>query len=645
MTTPASSIERDESPARLDELIERARQSEVPAADVCLDLARAYSEIGNTLEAFSWATRVVDAGWDYPSWDAAARVLTRISKLDLPEPKRRARLAVLGSYTTSQLVDLVKLVAARRDIGLEIYEAGFAQYQQEVLDENSGLWEFEPDYVLLTVHEGELRLPDFSENPTEDVEHELARWTSLWDTVSTRSSAKVIQTNFVARSEDPFGHLSARLPGTRRSMIGALNARLGQTAGENVAILDCDHLAAVLGHRDWFDDRYWHFSKQAIGLKSLPLVVDHFVALLASEMGMSRKCLVLDLDGTLWGGVLGEEGLENLVLGHGPEGEAYVAFQDFILSLKNRGIVLAVCSKNDEELAREAFESHPSMRLTMDDISIFVANWRPKPENVEQIARDLDLGLDSMVFIDDNPAERAAVRWHLPEVDVLTLPDDPAGFVEVLARYPYFAMSLFTPEDKKRTTQYRARAQAASLKATTNSLEEYLRELEMEATLRSFDAFHLPRVVQLIGKTNQFNLTGRRHTRAEIESMMDGAAFTHFYVSLRDLFGDHGLVGVAIGRKLDSELEIDTLLMSCRVIGRTLESAMLAELYDRALEMGCTRLRGVYRASSRNQLVKDLYPRLGFREAESNSDGYEWIYELSKGRFESPFIEVVRNDQ
>lgn len=626
--------------ARIAQLLERARESETPTAEVCLDLSRAYIETGDPVEAFSWATRVVDAGLDYISWDAASRVLAGITKSELPQFRRSAKLAVLGSYTTRQLIQLIGLVAARRGIQLDIYEAGYAQYQQEILDQGSGLWAFDPDYILLAIHEGALVVPGFSKDPARVVESELTRWTSLWATIHSRSNAKVILTNFVARPEDPFGHLSARLEGTRRSMISALNAGLGQAAGEAVAILDCDHLASVAGHHVWFDDRYWFRSKQAIGFNALPLVASHFVGLLASELGMSRKCLVLDLDGTLWGGVLGEDGLENLALGDGADGEAFVAFQEYIGALKARGIVLAICSKNDMDLARSSFELHPSMRLKLDDVSVFVADWNPKPDNLKRIAQELDLGLDALVYVDDNPAERAAVRWQLPEVDVISLPEDPAGFVESLANYPFFAMSSFTPEDESRTEQYRARAQAAGLKASVNSFEEFLQQLKMSATIGDFDDFQLSRIAQLIGKTNQFNLTGRRRTRAEIESLRRMPDFTHFYVSLRDLFGEHGVVGVVIGQRRDEFLEIDTLLMSCRVIGRTVETVMLSELHARAADMGCAYLKGTYRPSTKNGLVADLYQRYGFREVEHDSDESVWLYELSKGPVDNQFIEV-----
>lgn len=640
MTVSTGHLAEVDPAERVARLLEKARESEIPSARACLDLARAHIDLGDTTEAFHWSARVVDAGLDYISWDAAARISNSIPESELPEPKRTARLAVLGSYTTNQLVDLTRLVAARRGIRLDIYEAGFAQYQQEVLDDHSGLWAFDPDYILLAVHEGELHLPEFSRDPSDAVDSELARWTSLWDSIHDRSNAKIVQSNFVARPEDPFGHLSARLSGTRRAMIGSLNIKLGEAAGEKVAVLDCAHLASVAGRSVWFDDRYWHRSKQAVGFNALPLLSSQLVGLLAAEMGMSRKCLVLDLDGTLWGGVLGEDGAENLSLGHGPDGEAFVAFQEYIAALKSRGIVIAVCSKNDEDLARSAFEGHPAMRLKPDDVSIFVANWRPKPENIEQIARDLDLGLDALVFVDDNPAERAAVRRQLPEVDVISLPEDPAGFVDALASYPFFAMSTFTAEDERRTDQYRARAQAAGLKAQAKSLEDFLEQLGMTATIGDFNDLQLGRVAQLIGKTNQFNLTRRRHTRAEIESMRDDPDYTHFHIGLRDLFGDHGVVGVAIGRRTGGVLEIDTLLMSCRVIGRTVEAVMLSELYDRALEMGCTHLKGIYRPSSKNSLVADLYDRHGFQESQAGSEETVWLYDLSAGRFENRFIEV-----
>jgi FkbH-like protein len=642
MTTTEAKPDREVIEAAIAVHLERASETEVPAAEVCVDLARAYLDAGDHEQALMWCRRVVDAGLDYRAWDAAARILKRIRREHRFQANRTAKLAVLGSYTTDQLVDLLGLVAVRRGIDLEIYQAGYGQYQQEILDPDSRLHSFGPDLVLVAVHDRDLSLPGFTNDPAEAVKAEVERWTSLWGLVESRIGAKVIQTNFVARPEDPFGHLSSRLPGSRRSMVAAVNTGLGAAAGQNVAILDCDYLASLQGRDSWFDDRYWYRSKQAVGFDALPLLATHLMSLVAAEVGLSRKCLVLDLDGTLWGGIIGEDGLEGIGLGHGPDGEAFTAFQDYIVALKNRGVILAACSKNDEAAAKSPFESHPDMRLSLDDFAIFVADWEPKPDNLRRIAASLDLGLDALVFVDDRPHERDAVRQALPEIDVIVLPEDPAAYVPTLAAYPYFAMAAFTDEDSRRTDQYRARAQAAELESHASSIDEFLTSLEMRARIGEFDAIRLPRIVQLIGKTNQFNLTSRRHGRPEVEAMISDPDVVSFYVELADRFGDHGLVGVVIGRRHDETMEIDTFLMSCRVIGRSVEATILAEISRLALEMGCSRLEGIYRRTAKNKLVSDLYEKFGFEEKHFDSDGSVWIYDLDRGPMANEYITVER---
>lgn len=623
-----TSIDRAKLEGDLDEHLARARETEIPHPEVCLDVARTLARLGELDEAINWCCRVVDSGLDYRSWDTAARLLKRILPDHQPGVRRTARLAVVGSYTTDQLVDLLRLVSTRRGVSLDIYEAGFNQYHQEILDPTSGLYRHEPELVLVAAHEGELRLPHFSAEPDQSIKEEVARWVSLWAAISERSDARIIQTNFVRRPEDPFGHLSSRLPGARSNMIAQVNAHLGLEAGESVLILDCERLASLGGRDRWFDDRYWFRSKQAVGLASLPLMTQHMSALVASELGLSRKCLVLDLDGTVWGGVIGEDGVEGIRIGHGPDGEAFAAFQEYILSLKRRGVILAACSKNDKETAQEPFAKHPDMRLSLEDFAIFDAGWGPKPERIRRIAESLDLSLDALTFVDDQPAERDAVRRAVPEVDVITLPDDPAYYVKSLADYPYFETSSFTKDDSRRTETYQARAAAHDLQSRSATIEDFLASLEMHAVLSEFDDLHLPRITQLIGKTNQFNLTSRRRGPSAVSSMIDDPDVIHFYAKLSDRFADHGLVGVMIGRRIGSVVEIDTFLMSCRVIGRSLEQAMLAELASRASEMGCDSLKGVYLPTAKNHLVEDLYEKLGFIRGDVSPDEIVFEYRL-----------------
>ncbi len=335
--------------------------------------------------------------------------------------------------------------------------------------------------------------------------------------------------------------------------------------------------------------------------------------------------------------------------GEGATGEAFVGFQRYLLQLKERGILLAVCSKNNDRDAREVFEKHPAMVLGLEDIACFVASWDPKPEQVRRVARELNLGLDALVFVDDNPAEADAIRQLAPEVAVVRLPSDPAEYVQTLAAMPLFESASFTPEDSERTAHYRARSEARQLEESARSVEEFLASLRMEATLAEFDDVDMPRIAQLVAKTNQFNLTARRHSQAALESFRDDPAVVTMSARLRDRFADHGLIAVLVAEQRDDSLVIDTWLMSCRVIGRDLEQAMLNELAGLARARGCKTLRGIYVPSARNQLVADLYQRLGFSPATdevgdggAGAESTSWDLELDRVPPDlAPSIEVT----
>jgi FkbH-like protein len=631
---------RGDSAGALGSYLDAASATEIPPAELCVRLARCHEGRGDLAQAHRWALAVVDADDNFAAWQAAAAIAGRCAAA---APSRRsARLALAGSYTTSSFAPLLGLAAARFGIALTIHEGGYGQYRQDLLAPDSPLHRFAPDFVTLAVHEGALALPEYSATPREEVEAELRRWTDLWATVRDRAGARVVQHNFAIPPDLALGHLDARLPGSRYAMAQALNARLAEAAGDGVALVDCERLAATYGKERWLDPRYWYAAKQAVSPGALPLLARHTAAVLAAELGLSRKCLVLDLDNTLWGGVIGEDGLAGIVLGGTPEGEAYVAFQDYILQLKRRGVILAVLSKNNDADAKLPFARHPEMRLRLDDIAIFVANWQPKQDQIREIARVLNIGLDAIAFADDNPVEREAIRQFLPEVDVIPLPADPGGYRRALARYPGFEAAAFTPDDARRAEQYRARAALATAASEAGSLEEFQRSLQMRALVAPFTEVDLPRIAQLIGKTNQFNLTARRHGPAQLAAFMRDPECVHLSLRLRDRFGDHGLVGVLIALRRGTTLDIDTWLMSCRVIGRTVEDAMLRHLCSRARESGCTTLQGVYVPTAKNALVADLYARLGFAPVEDATGTTLWRYNLlTSAPLDAGLIETV----
>jgi FkbH-like protein len=609
-----------------------------------VNAASAYAMAGDTSGALMHLCRIVDAQEPYSTWLAAARALERLPESTFEALPKRVRSVVLGTWNTSEFVRFFRLAAARCGISVSVEEPPFGQYFNFALDPASALYTQEPDVIILCPDYRATGFMPFSESHEQALNDELQRWQLVWDSIRRHSGATIIQQGFAIPGFDQFGHLGAGLAGSRGRLLRELNLALASAArAADIGFVDTDAIAAQFGKAAWFDDRNWHWAKIALSSRALPALARHTAAVLAARFGLSRRCLVLDLDNTLWGGVIGDDGLGGIRLGHGPDGEAFQDFQRMIKSLALRGVVLAVCSKNDPQIAREPFLQHPEMILKLEDFAAFEASWAQKSSGIERIARALDLGLSSLTFVDDNAYEREQVRAALPEIDVIELPDDPVGFSAALAAYPYLELPSFTAEDRNRGYQYRARTAARQLQEEATTLDEYQARLNMVATVGPVDEINLDRVVQLINKTNQFNLTTRRRNRQEVVSLLMRADVDMFQVRLRDCFADHGIVAVAIGFHRDSSMEIDTLLMSCRVIGRDLERLILNEISARAKECGCTEILGTYIPTDRNALVADLYPRMGFEPVESDGQSGFWRRPIGYVDDHRSLIEVERS--
>ncbi len=581
------------------------------------------------------------AGEHTAAWSVARNLLRAGRDADwAPATKRDARLAVLCTYEASEMSEQLRVACLALGIDAELYLAPYGQVEQELLDASSGLSAFGPTHVLITPTTADLAFPELADDAEELLDGALQRWRMLWELIRRAQGARVIQHAFVVPDETPLGHLAMRLPASRVSLVRELNRRLALDAGNEVLMVDCERLAAGIGKRHWFDPRLWYGTRQPVAHDALPVLVRETAAVLAADLGLAARCLVLDLDNTLWGGIIGEDGLDGIAIGEGPEGEAYAAFQDYVSALRRRGIILAVASKNDPQAARQPFLDKPGMRLKLDDFAVFVADWRRKPEQIAEIADTLGLGLDAIVFADDNPAECAEVTAALPDVSTVCLDVPPSERVRTLTASVRFQISALSHEDEQRQRSYAARAEAAELQAGTATLEAFWRSLQMRARVRALDAASLDRAAQLAQKTNQFNLTLRRHTRAEIERYAEDRMAICRTLELHDRFARHGTIGLAIALPDDQDSEtalIDTLLLSCRVIGRTAEAHMLAHLSAAALERGFKRMRGVYVPGPRNALVADMYPRLGFLACDE--DEYCWEYDLAaNGPIESGYI-------
>jgi FkbH-like protein len=420
---------------------------------------------------------------------------------------------------------------------------------------------------------------------------------------------------------------------------------LSSVAPAGVTIFDLDHLASLFGKAKWHDQRFWYHSKHAFAFDAVGMTAFHGSMLVRAIKGRARKCVVVDLDNTLWGGVIGDEGLKGIVLGSGPEGEALVDFQSYLLQLKNRGVILAVCSKNDEENAREPFRLHTDMKISLEDISVFKANWNNKADNIIEIAETLNIGTDSIVFIDDDPAERDLVRRFLPEVAVPEMPSDPTEYIQALDGQGLFEAITFSEEDRIRTDLYRKDANRSEFKKTFTDLSEYLLSLDMEATVSHFDSFHLPRVSQIINKSNQFHLTNKRYNESEIKSILSDPRFHCRFFKLKDRFGDNGLIAVImLCLQEDATLLVDSWVMSCRVLSRGMEEFICSEIVDIGKQLGCGKIVGKYVPTKKNSLVSDLYKRLQFSPVKKNDDAEYWELDLESDLPEyKTFIRCLRN--
>ncbi len=529
------------------------------------------------------------------------------------------KFALLGSSTLSHLLPGIRLGALRRGFLLDIYVGPYGLYRQELADPNSGLYAFHPDVVCFAFDAGHLAGGDMA-----SAEAAMANLLHCWHLAKGSLGCRaVLQQTLLPRFPSLLGNNEDRLASSPAAIVAGINHGIRAVAAdEGVTLLSVDTWAAEDGLANWFDASLWYQAKQEIHPRASVLYGDQVGRLVAALWGRSAKCLVLDLDNTLWGGVIGDDGLDGIVLGQGsPAGEAYVAFGRYAKQLSERGVLLAVCSKNDEANALEPFEKHPEMVLRRKDIACFVANWTDKATNLRSIAQQLNIGLDSLVFVDDNPAERRLVRAELPMVAVPELPEDPADYPRAVADAGYFEAVDLTAEDRERTVLYRANAQREAAKAASTDIGAFLDGLGMELYANSFDNAGLKRIAQLMNKTNQFNLTTRRYTEADVLGIMGNTDAVTMQLRLTDVHGDNGVIGLVVGYRKGRTLEIDTWLMSCRVLGRGVEAATLNLLAERAGELGCTRLLGEYRPTAKNGMVREHYRQLGFDLLESSESG------------------------
>jgi len=541
---------------------------------------------------------------------------------------QKIRIAVLGSSTLDHFTGIFRLWLSCEGFLADLYLPPFDSVRQTVLDRQSGLYRFEPELVWLFSTFRDVSIDVLAggshEAVADSIRAAVAESTGLWKTLTQRISTFIIQNNADLPSERVFGNYEGACHWSRTNMLRRYNLELAEAVEPGVTIFDLDHVASVYGRSRWHDPRLWILSKHAFTLDASGHLAFNAARLVAAIRGRSKKCIVVDLDNTLWGGVIGDEGLDGIRLGYGADGEAFVAFQEYLLSLKNRGILLTVCSKNEMDVAQEPFRNHPDMRLRLNDITVFRANWDNKADNIREIASILNIGLDALVFVDDNPAERELVRRALPMVTVPEMPQDPADYVSALDGLRLFETISFSEEDKVRHLLYRDNAVRREFEQQFSDLSEYLNSLDMEAEVGRCNGFSLKRMAQLINKSNQFHLTGTRYSESKLERLNCDPNHTVLYFTLKDRFGDNGLISAVIINRDQDTYVIDTWVMSCRVLSRGMEEFICKEIISLAQLDGCVRLLGRYVPSKKNHLVAGLYERLKFLKCQEDEDGTTW---------------------
>ena len=545
------------------------------------------------------------------------------------------RIAILGGSTTHNVRQALDLFLLHHGIRCEFYESEYAQYWQDAMFPNPELEGFHPDIIYIhTSNRNITRYPLLSDSPeTVDsmLEEEFDRFAAMWDRLAETYACPVIQNNFEYPSWRLMGNRDAGDIHGRVNYITRLNLKFAGYAQthRNFYLNDLNYLSALFGLEQWSDPFFWHMYKYALSLPAIPYLAQSVANMIKSLYGKNKKAFALDLDNTLWGGVVGDDGPENLQVGQETSmGQVYSEFQEYLKAHKQLGVILNVVSKNEPENAMAGL-NRPDMTITPDDLIMIKANWEPKSRNLQDIAHALSLLPESFVFVDDNPAEREIVRQQLPGTAVPEMGEQPERFIRAIDRMGYFEVTELSADDGARTEMYRQNAARSRLESTFADYGAYLRSLEMRAEILPFSPMYFSRIAQLTNKSNQFNLTTRRFTQAEIQAMAEDERYVTLYGKLSDKFGDNGVVSVVIGEIKEDRLDIILWLMSCRVLKRDMEYAMMDALAGRCQALGLRTVRGYYFPTAKNGMVRDFYAKQGFDKIEDAPDGSTaWRLEL-----------------
>ncbi|MBP5777469.1 MAG: HAD family hydrolase [Prevotella sp.] len=537
---------------------------------------------------------------------------------DLPSIK----VALVGDTATQFLATAIKGMGIKRGWNIDLFEAEYNQVERQFLDPSSDLYQFDADHIILfqSTHklgEKHSSLPATQQETLAD--DRLAFIASLCENPAL-ANKKLICFSYPEIEDTVFGSYATKVTSSLTYQVRKLNMGLMDLSQQyaNLFICDIAGLQNKLGRDMMFAPNVYVSTEMVLSIDALPYVASRVMDIVCAIKGQFKKCLILDLDNTLWGGVIGDDGLEGIQLGHGLGiGKAFTEFQMWVKKLKQRGIIICVASKNNEDTAKEPFEKHPDMILKLDDIAVFQANWETKVDNIRTIQRILNIGFDSMVFLDDNPFERNIVRENIPDITVPELPVDPGDYLEYLYSLNLFETASYSNADKDRTKQYQVEAKRVSLQKTFSNEADFLKSLDMVSEVSGFTKFNTPRVAQLSQRSNQFNLRTVRYTEADIEALAQDPKVIDLSFTLEDKFGDNGLIAVIIMKALDQEtLFVDTWFMSCRVLKRGMENFTLNTMVENAKAAGYKRIIGEYLPTPKNKMVEQHYPSLGFQKKE-----------------------------
>ena len=536
------------------------------------------------------------------------------------------KMAVLGDCATQHLSQALRGEAYERGIALSVYDADYDEIMAQITDPSSELYDFAPEAVLIVMCTERL-YSDYCRTELAErknfADNRIKLITSLWDRLLSVKGIKVLQPDLPEADDGIYGNFGLKYEDSFIYQQRRLNFLLMQesAARASVSLINLSTIKSELGNA-FRDDKMYFAARMPFSMEALPRIAASVMNTVDSALGRIRKCVVLDLDNTLWGGVIGDDGLSGIEVGELGTGRAFHEFQTWLKELKNRGIILAVCSKNNEDTAKEPFEKHPEMVLKLDDIACFIANWDDKATNIRKIQSILNIGMDSLVFIDDNRFERELVRSMIPEITVPDMPEDPSSYVPYLKSLGLFETTGISAEDAGRTEKYRAEAERVKSMDSFSDYSEYLKSLEMKAVAAPFDEFHFPRIAELSQRSNQFNLRTVRYQTGDIEKMSSDDSYITLYFTLKDRFGDHGLISAVIMKKLEDRVFVDTWFMSCRVLKRTMEEYIINSMVKAAADAGYDLIEAEYIPTAKNKMVADIYPKMGFKEMQDKPGHY-----------------------